>query len=201
MPDRWVDRMETIDNYEEDRSAMGRILAWRFAAELSTKRLIGGGFGTFTEKNYRAYAPDVAAEVDERGTKFQNSHSIYFGVLGQHGIPGLFLFVALGALTLQRSRRLEKVAEQQGAKDLALLAAATRIGLIGYAVTGAFANREYFDLYYHLVAIIVILDRELAWRTAAAGSRATERLVAAPGRGVAMAPASRVEPPDAGLRR
>jgi probable O-glycosylation ligase (exosortase A-associated) len=201
MPDQWLARMETIDNYEEDKSAMGRILAWRFATEISTKRLIGGGFGAFTENSYRAYAPDVAAEIDERQTKFQNSHSIYFGVLGQHGIPGLILFLSLGALTLKRSRQLEKLAEQQGAKDLALLAAATRIGIIGYAVTGAFANREYFDLYYHLVAIIVILDRELAWRAAASSSRAGQRDVAGTHPGAAIAPAPGGKPIDARLRR
>lgn len=201
MPDRWFDRMQTIDNYEEDQSAMGRILAWRFAAELSTKRLIGGGFGAFTERNYRTYAPDVAAEVDERATKFQNSHSIYFGVLGQHGIPGLVLFLALGALTFTKSRQLERLAEQHGAKDLALLAAATRIGLIGYAVTGAFANREYFDLYYHLVAIIVILERELAWRTAASGSPSVRRAVANRQPGVAIARVAGSKPTDASVRR
>jgi len=38
------DRMNTIGNYEEDGSAMGRIQAWTFAIKLASARPIGGGF-------------------------------------------------------------------------------------------------------------------------------------------------------------
>jgi len=161
MPESWMERMETVRNYEQDTSAMGRIYAWRFAIEFSGKRLTGGGYGAFTEENYRRYSPGIAAEIDERNTGFQNAHSIYFSALGDHGIPGLLLFLALGALTLKRSRMVQAIALQQGDTDLATLAAATRIGLIGYAVSGAFLNLAYFDLYYHLVAVIVIIERQL----------------------------------------
>jgi probable O-glycosylation ligase (exosortase A-associated) len=161
MPDSWFERMESIGTYEQDASAMGRILAWRFAIDLSGQRLVGGGFGAFTEENYRTYAPDVAAEIDEKSTRFQNAHSAYFGVLGEHGVPGLALFLLLGFMTLRKSHKVQKAALEAGDQDLALLAATTRIGLIGYAVSGAFLNLAYFDLYYHLVAIIVILDRQL----------------------------------------
>lgn len=161
MPDSWSDRMSTVKTYDQDQSAMGRILAWQFAMEFSTKRFTGGGFGAFTEENYRLYAPTVAAEIDERDSGFQNAHSIYFSALGDHGILGLALFLGLGAMTLRKGRKLQKLALERGEEDLAILAVATRIGLMGYAVTGAFLNLAYFDLYYHLVAIIVILDRQL----------------------------------------
>jgi probable O-glycosylation ligase (exosortase A-associated) len=161
LPSTWFDRMQTIETYDQDNSAMGRILAWRFAAELSAKRFIGGGFGTFVEETYRQYAPDVVAEIEARDGRFQNAHSIYFSVLGEHGAVGIILFLAIGGLTLKKSRRVQKAALEQGDSDLALLAAATRTGLVGYAVCGAFQNLAYFDLYYDLVAIIVILDREL----------------------------------------
>ena len=37
------------------------------------------------------------------------------------------------------------------------LAAMLQVSLIGYAASGAFLGLAYFDLYYHLIALIVIL--------------------------------------------
>jgi probable O-glycosylation ligase (exosortase A-associated) len=181
MPDSWFERMSTVQQYEQDSSAMGRILAWRFAMDLSAQRLVGGGFGAFVEQNYRNYSPEVTAEIEagSADSRFQSAHSIYFSVLGEHGIPGLVLFLALGAMAVLKSRRVEKAALAQDDADLALLATMTRIGLVGYAVSGAFLNLAYFDLYYHLVAIIVILDRQLLRRTAGQLSDARRPLAAA----------------------
>ena len=38
----------------------------------------------------------------------------------------------------------------------------TQVSMIGYAVGGAFLGLSYFDLYYHLIAIIVVLGAIVA---------------------------------------
>jgi uncharacterized membrane protein len=38
------------------------------------------------------------------------------------------------------------------------LAAMTQVSMIGFAACGAFLGLSYFDFYWHLVAIMVILD-------------------------------------------
>ncbi len=43
MPDSWHQRMSTIQTYEEDKSAMGRINAWMMAVNLAKDRFLGGG--------------------------------------------------------------------------------------------------------------------------------------------------------------
>jgi len=43
MPDRWMGRMQSVQNYEEDSSAMGRITAWMFAIKMAKGRFLGGG--------------------------------------------------------------------------------------------------------------------------------------------------------------
>ena len=43
MPDQWFDRMNTIQSYQEDASAMGRINAWWFAFNLANDHPITGG--------------------------------------------------------------------------------------------------------------------------------------------------------------
>ena len=48
MPESWHDRMKTIETYQQDQSAMGRINAWKFAFNLAKDRpLVGGGNEAF----------------------------------------------------------------------------------------------------------------------------------------------------------
>lgn len=176
MPDTWKDRMGTLRTYEQDSSAMGRIRAWQFAGQMAFQRPIGGGFAAFSEENYRRYSPAVTAEIDAGDGRFQNAHSIYFSVLGEHGFPGLVLFLSLGYLTLRKCKRVERLSREREDEWSGNLAASVRIGVIGYAVCGAFLNLAYFDLFYHLIAIAIILERlsnEVPFSPTEAGSSAS----------------------------
>jgi probable O-glycosylation ligase (exosortase A-associated) len=151
MPEHWYERMSTITDYQQDTSAMGRINAWWFAYYVAADRpLVGGGFEVFAPQWFEVYAPDP---VD-----WHDAHSIYFEVLGEHGFVGLALFLALGVSALLSARRTEKAAAAR--PDLAWaseLSAAVQVALVGYAVGGAFLTLANFDLYYHLVAILIVL--------------------------------------------
>ncbi len=159
VPMAWKERMENIENYQQDSSAMHRINSWWTAFHLASDRPSGGGFDTFNEEVFVRYAPDPAHVF--------NAHSIYFEVLGEHGFIGLILFLVLGLLALRTATWI--VRHTQARDDLkwaSNLAAMTQISIIGYAVAGTFQNLAYFDLYYHLVGILiltrVIVERSLA---------------------------------------
>lgn len=47
MPQAWHDRMSTISNYQEDRSAMGRINAWTYSINIANDKLLGGRFDSW----------------------------------------------------------------------------------------------------------------------------------------------------------
>ncbi|PYM29538.1 MAG: putative O-glycosylation ligase, exosortase A system-associated [Candidatus Rokuibacteriota bacterium] len=83
-PQKWVNRIDTIVNYQQDGSAMGRLTAWSVAFQLATDNPItGGGFWSIINgQTYRRYLPDYALEDSP------DAHSIYFGLLGEHGFPG-----------------------------------------------------------------------------------------------------------------
>ena len=158
-PPAWMERMENIENYEQDSSAMSRINSWWTAYNLANDRLLGGGFDTFNEEVFVRYAPNPS--------KVFNAHSIYFEVLGEHGYVGLILFLVLGLLALRTATWIVRhTQERDDLKWARTLASMTQISLIGYAVAGAFQNRAYFDLYYHIVGILiltrVIVERSLA---------------------------------------
>jgi probable O-glycosylation ligase (exosortase A-associated) len=158
MPENWFDKMESIANYQQDTSAMGRLNAWSFAVNLAKDRpLTGGGFETFTPGAFQRWAPDPSMARD--------AHSIWFEVLGEHGFVGLALFVLLWVLTwmLARSiiRSCKSAPELRWARDLAAM---VQVSLIGYWVGGTFLGLAYFDLPYVLMSLLVltkvVLERE-----------------------------------------
>jgi probable O-glycosylation ligase (exosortase A-associated) len=169
-PQELYDRAETIQTYEQDRSAMQRIQAWSVAWNLAIQRpLTGGGF-------WIEYLPDdvwlsyANRAFDEFGNVARSAHSIYFQVLGDHGFVGLALFVVLIVLTLRSLQRLKKFASRAAPEQqwVGAYANGMQIGVIGYCVSGAFLSLGYFDLFYAYVAITVILNREAAALSSAA---------------------------------
>lgn len=150
MPETWYERMDTVKTYEEDRSAMSRINAWWTAYNLAADRITGGGFEPFTASTYARYAPDPTMVFDV--------HSIYFEALGEHGFIGLAMFLGLMAMTWFKCsgviRRTKQDPELKWAQDLAAM---VQVSLLGYASAGAFLGLAYFDYFYHLVAIAVVL--------------------------------------------
>ncbi len=178
MPDRWTTRMQTVQTYEEDGSAMGRITAWMFAIEMAKGRFLGGGFESFTPINYHLYAPDVVEILMEKaGGRYQGPHSIYFSVLGEHGFIGLFLFLTLGFVSWRTATWITKYAADSDsllwAKELAGM---IQVSLVGFAVGGTFLSLAYFDLLYHLIAILVLLKLHVSQSLAAGNTDGQSKL-------------------------
>lgn len=163
MPERWAERMDTINTYQDDESAMGRLNAWRMAWNLARDRFPGGGFDVSDGGIFARYAPnpmDVHA-----------AHSIYFQVLGEHGFVGLLIYLALGIATWRTAgaiiRRTRGQPELRWAHGLATMSQAS---LIGFAVGGAFLSLLYFDMPYYLMAALIatriIVERQAPAPTA-----------------------------------
>jgi probable O-glycosylation ligase (exosortase A-associated) len=155
MPDTWWDRMRTIETYEEDASAMGRINAWWVAFRAANASITGGGANMFTPGMFQRYAPDPY--------KVHDVHSIYFEMLGEQGWIGLALFLLLALLTWRSCSRIVKQTKNiptlKWAGELALM---LQVSLIAYGSAGAFLGLAYFDYYYYLVAAVIITSRLVA---------------------------------------
>ena len=155
MPDKYFNRINTINTYEEDGSAMGRINAWYYAFNLAKDRpVVGGGFSSFDPKLFYIYAPEPE--------DFHDAHSIYFEVLGEHGFVGLGIFLMLGVIALQYGRQVRKLTKERDDLKWAYdLSSMIQVSLIGYAVGGAFLGLAYFDLYYHLISLLLLTRMEV----------------------------------------
>ncbi|MAZ90113.1 MAG: putative O-glycosylation ligase, exosortase A system-associated [Cellvibrionaceae bacterium] len=149
MPDSWHARMETIQHYEQDESAMGRINAWQYAINVASDRFTGGGMQSWKLESFLIYAPNPEF--------VHAAHSIYFSILGDHGWPGLLLFLLIIFMSWMN---LNWVIGHCPETDSAKLAKMIKVSLVAYCTGGAFLSLAYFDLPWHLYAIAVLLRHQ-----------------------------------------
>jgi probable O-glycosylation ligase (exosortase A-associated) len=156
MPQSWHDRMATIETYKEDESAMSRVMAWEFGYKMALDRpLTGGGFESDTVENYIRYVPH---QVESGKATFHDYHSIYFEVLAEHGFVGLFIFLMLFLQYWRTANKVIKITKNSGQNKWAFdLAAMLQVSFVGYTVGGAFLGLAYFDLFYHYLAILILV--------------------------------------------
>jgi probable O-glycosylation ligase (exosortase A-associated) len=171
VPQYWFDRMATIETYDADPSASGRIDFWKISLRVAEVRPITGG--GFWVTNF----PDITNKMLEgttlrRLTRPRATHSIWFDALSEHGWPGLALFVAIAGYSLYNCSWL--IRHTRGRPDLDWANLLGRMGqstLTGFWVSGSFASLAYFDEYW---CVMFIFDsaRRIAAREIAAQASA-----------------------------
>ncbi len=161
-PAAWTERMFTIETYQNDASAEGRIHMWQRAWALAQRSpLVGGGF-------HWSYDPNVVNKVllGSGVPKLESGlapHSIWFEMLGDHGFVGLALFIAILASTFVDARWLVRHARRD--PDLAWannLGRMLQVALVGYCTGGSFATQGMYDGFYAVVIIAAAARRVVA---------------------------------------
>ena len=152
-PEKWQHRMDfTREGAVMDASAMERLSAWKYSLKLALDHpLTGGGFEAFTPALYARYEPEVHEAY--------GPHSIYFGVMAEHGFPGLALYLCLifsCFMSLQRAKRYGRL---WGDERTILYSLMLQFSLLAFMITGAFLGRAYFDYFFTIVACTIILTR------------------------------------------
>jgi probable O-glycosylation ligase (exosortase A-associated) len=156
MPDKWTERISTLETYDQDRSATGRLDIWRASAKIALARpFVGGGFRA-------PYNQEIVNRYDP-GTEARAVHSIWFEVMGETGLVGFGLWVAILGLAFINCRiilrRTAEAPELRWANDLSRMLLAS---LIGFAVGGTFLSLSYWDFYFTLVVILASVRRIVA---------------------------------------
>jgi probable O-glycosylation ligase (exosortase A-associated) len=154
IPDRWFDKMETLETYEENESAMSRIAAWKAAWKLALDRpLVGGGFQITRDSRwmFETYNPDAIDDGYRTGV-----HSSYFEVMAENGLVTFFIWVALGISCWLSSIRMRRLARRYGFKEYQSYGYMIEGSLFAFGVSAAFLEFAMFDLLYSVVAIVIV---------------------------------------------
>lgn len=154
MPTTWVNRMATLETYQEDGSAQAHLSSWQIATAFALARpLTGAGF-------MGSYTADVVDQFDP-GQVPRAVHSIYLEVLGENGFPAFFVWLGISLVGIANTRRIIRqtrgVKEFEWARDLAKMA---QVSIVAYLVAGAFVPFSYWDFYFTmLVAVAATRER------------------------------------------
>jgi putative inorganic carbon (hco3(-)) transporter len=157
----WNTRISTVGNFEKENSAYTRILVWRWTLEFVATHPLGGGFQTYVINHV-----DVPGAGNEPGhIEFGRAfHSIYFEVLGEHGYPGIIIFLTLAGTMFLKLRRLAKRARAHPELQWVVgLADALQSGLAVFLSAGAFVGIAFQPMFWYFVSMGVCLNAYM-WR-------------------------------------
>jgi probable O-glycosylation ligase (exosortase A-associated) len=161
-PPQWIERMGTIQTYEQDESATSRLYFWQLSWAMALKRPVtGAGFHWSYDPqsvNQQLAGSDLPALTRPRAI-----HSIWFEMVGDHGFPGLALFLAILLSAAIDARWLVRCARQR--PDLAWagnLGRMLQASLIGFAAGGSFVSLAFYDGFYAIVIIAAAARRVVA---------------------------------------
>ncbi len=145
----------TLDQVDgEEGSARQRYEIWRVAYKMISEHPITGvGLGAY-KPTHEQYAMDAEFNPTARGAR--DTHSLYFNVLAETGLPGLVLYLSMVGsvfLTAERTRRRCRGIFEVGARQLLFLEA----GLAAFLVASVFGSLPYLPHFLlHLVLIYAV---------------------------------------------
>lgn len=150
---RWIERMSSVQSFDTESSALGRILVWKWTFDYAVHHPLGGGFDVYRIDRIRY--PTEPPDSPPHTIAF---HSVYFEVLGEQGWIGMGLFLSLIVTTLLTLRRVAKQTRHRPDMVWSLgLARALQGALLTLVFCGAFIGVAFQPMFYFLFATAVSL--------------------------------------------
>lgn len=171
LPDKWYDRMETIETATQDSSFTNRLTSWKIHTLMALERpVLGAGFkATYFQPVWDRLALDIykidIIETPPPGEESWAAHSIYFQVLGDHGFVGFSLFMLVILLLFLKMRwvivTLGRAPWNETHHWQVDLARMMQVSLLGYCTAGAALSLAYLELFWVLAAAMAALSMQV----------------------------------------
>jgi O-antigen ligase len=156
-----------------------RLWSWEFCRRVGfANPITGAGFNFISIETWTQYYPEF---LEWRWNhKVSACHGTVMTVLGEHGFPGALIWLGLLGSCLVGLWRLRQSANRMGPEAVWAVAVADMLlaAFTAYMVGGTFVDLNYFDLFYQLVAMVVML-KALAPKAAASVAAAGATVVGA----------------------
>ena len=159
----WTDRIATTADYASEGSALGRLLVWQWTIGYVMTHPFGGGFTNFVINSITFVGDDGSMNV-VRGKAY---HNIYFEILGEHGFPGLIIFLSIVFLSVRSA--LRTIRQTKGVEHLIWLHRLTRASLaslLTVLVCGSFIGVAFQSFLWYFLMLPLCLSQYLARVTA-----------------------------------
>lgn len=168
-PAEWTQRMETIQEADQDTSFMSRVEAWQVSSAIALHNpLTGGGFhAVATQSVWNQFRGQKGllgfVNTGLSSEIYRAAHSVYFEVMGDMGFSGFLIFMGLLLNALKNGVQISRVARQGGpelewAIDLSRSLAAT---IFAFLVGGLTVSIAYTEFIYMAVMLMEILKQEV----------------------------------------
>lgn len=112
IPQQYKARYETLGHLSQDDSYQNRIRSWEGGiAMFESNPITGIGAGDYTAANGTEYWPGTGRKI------WLNAHSLYFKVLGELGLLGIFTFGGYVICVIRLNGKLRKILIEQNASQ------------------------------------------------------------------------------------
>lgn len=157
----WGERMSTIESYDQDSSALGRIKVWEWTLDYVSHHPLGGGFDAYMHNRIMLVSEDGTItyypEWQRAGKAF---HSIYFEVLGEQGIPGFLAYIAMITICMVKLRALKKKWKSYPKMAwMVALSDALITTIFVFLAGGAFVGVAYQPFIFYMIGLVIALDQ------------------------------------------
>jgi O-antigen ligase len=205
IPQQYKARYETVDKLKTDLSYQNRILSWEGGvAMFESNPITGIGPGDYTAANGMKYWPGNGRKT------FLNAHSLYFKLLGELGLVGIFTFGGYLICVFKLNFRLRKqLAAVHASPFLQGLPATLSMILALLLFDGYAAHNLYRDMWFLVgsmaasIGLLPMLQQQVT-ETEPDGLRAPASKTSEPQWSPALLPALRkqvpTEVPQPGIR-
>lgn len=143
LPQEWFSRMDTINTYETDQSAMSRIEVWTDGWNYAKDHpFLGSGFEGWIFVSQRDW------------------HSAYVEIFSEHGFIAFFIWLSMIIGSYISLIKLPTITKNYPALGwVSTYCKAIKASLIAYMIGSAFLGISYWDLLYHLIFISALIKK------------------------------------------
>jgi len=143
LPDEWFGRMNTIQTYEQDKSAGGRLEVWGDGWRHTLRHpFVGAGFEGW------------------RWVSMRDWHSAPVEIFSEHGFIAFAMWLSLIIGTLRSLTTLpRKTRRVEGMEWVSNYCYMIRLSLVAYCVGTLFLGLSYWDILYQLIFIAILIKK------------------------------------------
>ncbi len=155
-----ANRFSTVNNLEQDTSAQSRLWSWTFCARVGLELpLSGAGFDYYSLEAYARFYPEF---LERWPGKVWSCHSVWLTIWGELGIPGVLAWGGLLISSLLSLKRLKQYTVTQPEPQwVGHYAEMLQLSLVAYMICGSFVDIAYFEMYYFMVALIILIKERV----------------------------------------